>query len=97
MLLPMTGTSLDPALPGSIMRREGSNISRCKPCFSNCTPKQGLHLEIFDPPEIADGFWCSPLITEMDYGGEYIKYYNNLLVSVSIIQSFRICILDIES
>ena len=31
-------------------------------------------------PEIADGFWCSPSITEMDYGGEYIKYYNNLLV-----------------
>ena len=26
-------TSLDPALPGSIMRREGSNISRCKPFF----------------------------------------------------------------
>ena len=26
-------------------------------------------------PEIADGFWCSPSITEMDYGGEYIKYY----------------------
>ena len=48
-------------------------------------------------PEIADGFWCSPSITEMDYGGEYIKYYNNLLVSVSIIQSFLICILDIES
>ena len=48
-------------------------------------------------PEIADGFWCSPSITEMDYGGEYIKYYNNLLVSVSIIQSFLICILDIET
>ena len=48
-------------------------------------------------PEIADGFWCSPSITEMDYGGEYIKYYNNILVSVSIIQSFLICILDIES
>ena len=42
-------TSIDPALPGSIMRREGSNISRCKPCFNNCTPKKGLHLEIFDP------------------------------------------------
>ena len=26
-------TSLDRALPGSIMRREGSNISRCKPFF----------------------------------------------------------------
>ena len=49
MLPPTTRTSLDPALPGSIMRREGSNISRCKPCFNNCTPKKGLHLEIFDP------------------------------------------------
>ena len=47
-------------------------------------------------PEIADGFWCSPSIT-MDYRGEYIKYYNNLLGSNSIIQSFLICILDIES
>ena len=46
---------------------------------------------------IADGFWFSPSITEMDYGGEYIKYYNNLLVSVSIVQSFLICILDIET
>ena len=27
-------------------------------------------------PEIADGFWCSPSITKMDYGGEYIEYYN---------------------
>ena len=51
----------------------------------------------YDLPLIADGFWCSPSITEMDYGGEYIKYYNNLLVSVSIIQSFLICILDIET
>ena len=42
-------TSLDPALAGSIMRWEGSNILRCKPCFNNCTPKKGLHLEIFDP------------------------------------------------
>ena len=22
---------------------------RCKQCFNNCTPKKGLHLEIFDP------------------------------------------------
>ena len=49
MLPPTTGTSLDPALPGSIMRRERSNISKCKPYFNNCTPKKGLHLEIFDP------------------------------------------------
>ena len=41
-------TSLDPALPGSIMRREGSNISRCKPFFGVQLLKQGLHLEIFD-------------------------------------------------
>ena len=33
-------TSLDPALPGSIMHREGSNILRCKTCFNNCTPKK---------------------------------------------------------
>ena len=49
MLPPTTGTSLDPALPGSIMRREGSNISRCKPFFGVQLLKQGLHLEIFDP------------------------------------------------
>ena len=41
--------------------------------------------------------WQNTSITEMDYGGEYIKYYNNLLVSVSIIQSFLICIIDIET
>ena len=44
-------TSLDPALPGSIMRREGSNISRCKPFFGVQLLKQGLHLEIFDPSQ----------------------------------------------
>ena len=42
-------TSLDPALPGSIMCRERSNISRCKPFFEVQLLKQGLHLEIFDP------------------------------------------------
>ena len=42
-------TSLDPALPGSIMRQEGSNILRCKPFFGMQLLKQGLLLEIFDP------------------------------------------------
>ena len=49
MLPPTTGTSLDPALPSSIMCREGSNILRCKPFFGVQLLKQGLHLEIFDP------------------------------------------------
>ena len=49
MSSPTTGTSLDLALPGSIMRREGSNISRCKPFFGVQLLKQGLHLEIFHP------------------------------------------------
>ena len=31
------------------MRREGSNISRCKPFCGVQLLKQGLHLEIFDP------------------------------------------------
>ena len=38
--------SLDPALPGSIMRSEGSNISRCKPFFGVQLLKQGLHLHL---------------------------------------------------
>ena len=68
---PTTGTSLDPALPGSIMPREGSNISRCKPYFNNCTPKKGLHLEIFDPSRrmIEPGKAGSKLVAVVGDGG----------------------------
>ena len=38
-LMPPTGTSIDPSNSGSIMRREGSNLSRCKPFLKFCTQK----------------------------------------------------------
>ena len=71
MLPPTTGTSLDPALPGSIMRREGSNISRCKPFFGVQLLKQGLHLEIFDPSRrmIESGKDGSKLVAVVGDGG----------------------------
>ena len=48
-LMPPTGTSLDPSNSGSIMHREGSNLSRCKPFLKFFTQKIGLHLERFEP------------------------------------------------
>ena len=81
MLPPTTGTSLDPALPGSIMRQEGSNISRCKPYFNNCTPKKGLYLEIFDPSR--------RMIEPANYFSKYVNQNYQLTFKSSVLTKYN--------